>query len=330
MALPSLDKTWNFQTNQVVGGSVSALADARDAILKFKNALVTGGWTVWGSSDSVNAGNGDAVDRWSTVSNLVFGSSSNIRSWIVLKNTALNTEAALLLHLNDVAGGSTSTMTMTFSLVGFGLSNGGVNGSTTAAPTANSAWSWDCASRFPIGSQRTFTGTMHVMISSDLECTRVFFTDASYTVNIGYLFIDKAKNPASQWTYPVYTSSGLDSEATILYIVNLANGTRVTSKVNGITLALRTTGECIGNVANDNIADYLTAVDDASAIYPMMPIRLLCSTVGHRNWRKGEMFDIWWGSRLAATGDTYPATGKQFVQFYRIIVPWDTSTINLS
>ena len=77
--------------------------------------------------------------------------------------------------------------------------------------------------------------------------------------------------------------------------------------------------------------------DDSSNNYPMLPINIACNTVGHRHWLKGSVYDMWFGPHVDM-GTTYsePAKLKHFIQFDRLIFPWDGlvvpggSKINLS
>lgn len=328
MALPSLDKTWNFQVNQSCGNFVSVADDIKDFLLKLKNSLVALGWTVWGSSNSVNAGNGDGVDRWVTVANVVGANAGSPHSWIVLKNTALATNAAILI---DYSGGSTS-YSFSVSVTGFGAANSGVDGTNVLAPTGSGVYSYVAGVTFCLHqSNATFKCKLHVIASTDLECTRVFVTSALYPQNVGVFIIEKSKNPVVEWLYPVYTVT--TAFETRLNSNQLSDGGIVFSKQNSTSLVLRYTGEGIGNAngGSNNLADFQPVADDNSAgSFPMFPINILCSTVGHRNWRKGSVYDMWWGSYNVRQGTTYPSNGtKQFAQFGRIIVPWNGTDVEI-
>jgi len=70
----------------------------------------------------------------------------------------------------------------------------------------------------------------------------------------------------------------------------------------------------------------MTHQDDDTLEWPIMPIGLLSTTGMHRG-RKGALYDIWWGSTAAGSGNTYPEDGSnQFVQFGHLIFPWNGST----
>ena len=81
--MPTPIRTWTCDQNNAPSDQTSTGAQVKEALLTFKNALKTAGWTVAQSSDSSTA---DTSDNWSATSDIVFGTSAH--SWIVLKSPA--------------------------------------------------------------------------------------------------------------------------------------------------------------------------------------------------------------------------------------------------
>jgi hypothetical protein len=126
MSLPVPAKTWQFSHITVPAGT-TGLAELqhglRVAIVGAFIGFGTGAATVAGSSNSLAAGM-DAVNRWTTDVSLVWATSGNPHSWIVLN---FGGKYFLLLDLNAFGA---QQMSAYLSFAGF------TGGSTTARPTA--------------------------------------------------------------------------------------------------------------------------------------------------------------------------------------------------
>jgi hypothetical protein len=64
-------------------------------------------------------------------------------------------------------------------------------------------------------------------------------------------------------------------------------------------------------------------------LWPFYPIGIVGLAAGVRG-RCGSLFDIWWGSASAGSGNTYPLTGNTFAQIANMIVPWNGTTVQLA
>ena len=133
MALPSLEKTYEFLANQSFGGEDS-INDHRKGLLAIKDALISGSftapWTVAGSSDATTGGM-DAVDRWSLFTDLSWGETDVVaRSWIVFETTG---GRQLLVECRGSGGTSVKYLKLRSYNSAGGLFTGG---SSTARPTA--------------------------------------------------------------------------------------------------------------------------------------------------------------------------------------------------
>jgi hypothetical protein len=332
MPLPTLDKTWAFSVNNVCGNMINRDVDGQDAIYKMINALIAAGWVVVGSCDSLAYGNNDGVNRITAANKFVFGyGGAQVKSWIILKNAALAPNAMMCLW-GETWGAGGGAHELWFSTTGFGTAYGGTDGTTLLCPGGAAATTWKIYQGSLLWSNNAMQCTMHVMYSSDLECTRVIFTDASIIpsgIVIGYLAMEKAKEPSAAWTVPVFVTCVGNwvtyNNGQYLIPGQFGNGTFAGSKMGGTLLNLQYTGEGTTNkLLCENTG--LVTVDDASTGWPFFPVGLCCPTVGHRNWKKGKVYDLWWGSVGVLGGDTYPTTvgsKRKFVQINQLIFPWD-------
>jgi hypothetical protein len=324
--LPTLDKTWTFSVNNVVGNYAASYEDAKDFVYKLKVMLLSFGWTVRSSSNGAGAfGNEDGVDHVSSAANVVFGTGNH--TWIVLRNTGLAANAAICIDCYDPGWGG--NWRVYFSSTGFSLANGGVNGSATTCPTGAAATSWTVIADNSMHPLASFKATLHGMASTDGQCTRIICTYRAIGRPVtGYLAIERVKNPVSEWTVPIITH-GINntniSNGGGLYSTYLYNGANTGGKNGGTALSLYLTGETRFGVALMDDTS-IPLCDDAGVGWPMPSVGIACTTVGHRNWRKGEMYDMWWASYMQLTGTSYPETAGQkrkFMQFHRMILPWN-------
>ncbi len=106
--------------------------------------VAPGLWSVYGSSDSVAAGNGDLVDRWGATydpSKIVQAAAPNPHSWFALKSPSMNGVTFYLLISADSATTANATIIMakTAFAGGTNIANPTSADSWTMA-TAGSAW----------------------------------------------------------------------------------------------------------------------------------------------------------------------------------------------
>jgi hypothetical protein len=322
--LPTCDKTWTFSVNNVLGTMVTQPGDQKAFAYCLITQLIALGWVVDGSSNGTVAGNNDSINRILSVDNVVLAAAGVAHSWIVLRNSALAPEAAILITMQN----GNAYVGIKFATTGFGLSKGGANGTTTADPTAATATSWSVCDTLCPGTG-AFRVSLHIMVSSDRECTRIAVTWGAlhWTQIVSYAAIEKAKNPVAEWTVPVFTWGYSYDLFDMTYASLYGRGDLIQSKVGGTTLSLYPTSDAATNISLGNWT-ILPCADDTSTGLPFFPIGLACTTFGHRNWRKGQIYDMWWGSVYGAnTGDSYPSgpTGslKKFMHYSNFIVPWN-------
>jgi hypothetical protein len=334
--LPTLAKTWTFDTNNVVNTG-AILTNVQTATLGIKNAFKAAGWTVKGSSNGTVAAM-DGVDRWSVITDLVFGQSGSATSWIVLENAALaagHFQLCLRPFYRVVTGhyhygiNLTATSDVAFS-----------GGSTTAAPTSTTQFTLAGLD----SSGKTFPGQVYpgptayqivwnVEASSDLECTRMQVMCAGACVS--WWSFEKMKNPSSgmddhrNYVATVYNFAGTSGTGSNLpTIANFSDDCAwshcyVPSGASIVDRAPYLTCECC---ADEPIVDLLTAGDpEDSGAWPLCPIGVVSLNSPALSYgRIGELYDMWWGATTMITGSTHPGDGsKQFVKMGGLVIPWD-------
>jgi hypothetical protein len=169
-----------------------------------------------------------------TIDNLVWQLTGVARSWIVLKQTNIFSTFEICLDCYTNSVGNVAYAGVYVGLSGYGTTYGGTNGSTTTKPTAATEktliapYNYFCNG---IGNA-AFGSVMHVMQSTDGQCTRIILMYNGDPTTF-YLF-DKPKNPVAGWTNPciyfAYASTG-----SRLPLNTWNNGANVNAVIGGIT-----------------------------------------------------------------------------------------------
>jgi hypothetical protein len=331
MPAPAKLKVWQFNVNSAQYGAT--LAETMKAVMfKIKSSLIgfsTLPWSVVGSSNS-SASSMDGTDRWVTAANLVWNANASAHSWIVLKQTGLNTNCSICI---DLSNADTSVATVVVSPVnGFGTANGGTNGSNTTRPTAtdeivllnNSSWAF--------GSSNSLC-QVHCMQSTDGKCTRVILCVNGYHTAL-WIF-DSVNNAISGWTgtkaFFSVTASGTtttgleyyvfqDSSAYVYFRHSTTTGNFYLGSLGYVSTSFgRQNG---GKVAHDVLKEW-----------PFCPIYLWSETPYTRGYL-GNPYDLYWGSAThglsgaASSSTSYDLSGLPFgwVQIGHLIFPWPGSS----
>lgn len=342
MPMPSNVKTWRHVVNQRYAASGSVPNDYRNALFAMISAMspevpTSGCWTHVQSCDSVNinttpgSGTGAILSR----SNLIWNTSAGgtqIRSWIVLAQQGLGTNFQLLIECH-AGTGATSSFERFIRM--FACADGyNTNGTTTTRPTAigteitikDGSTTVTQPSGPMISSYTTYNSTfapvVHVMHSTDGECTRAIFC-AGGKSRAMYIF-DKQCNPTAGLS-PTFVL-GASAQSTDVSTLTIAEWNALT-KMQGANAALvytaYATSEGYGTAM---IPATLTAVsNEISGEWPLCPIGISSPTVGARG-RHGTLYDLWWGTTNQAEGTTYPSDGtKTHAQFGHLVFPWNGS-----
>lgn len=313
MALPTLEKTWQYAVNIAIGG-IGVDDDNADTIFKIKEALIGlagGQWSVAASSNGTTA---DLTDNWASAADVVWADDPSDHSWIVFEN---NFTGVQLCFDCDDSPTTTEFGTVevspdgSYDLTGLTPDN---KPSATVAFGVGPAAEWG-------GADVGWSGKAHVMCSTDGECTRIIICRSNSAV--GFWFVDKARNPQAGWTYPhmlCVFGDDISSEKSTYYYFNQV----------AATLGYLDSDYCSFHATSEGYYNTMlgqspagTNADSQTGGWLMCPIGLACVEAAQFG-RKGELFDMWWGSTTRSTGDTYPSDGSyQFVQIGDLILPWN-------
>lgn len=325
MSLPTLVKTWLGSYNNQITAQGSQILTNQTLMLAIKNQLLAFGSNpavVLYSCNSVTAGTaGDGVDRWTTAANLVWNTSTNVKSWMILKQAGASSNYQICIYLE---GGNSTGVALTLVT---SPSAGFTGGTTTARPTAtdeivnSSVVAWG-------GVNGNVSVRWSVQQSDDGQCTRILLCTAGAVSSLwGW---EKIQNPVSGLSIPVLsymiTTLSLTSlcgvaSSQVKFRAGSTNG-NIIMQVEADTTALGPADTAYGNAANQ-----------LSGEWPMWPIGVASGTSGITG-RHGSMFDMWLGSNTRVTGDRYPDASPgpagQFAQFTNIIIPWNQGPVNLT
>lgn len=338
MSLPTKTKTWQYNVNQTVGGTGNYTNDYRTLLLAIKNSLKGFGSTPWivvGSSNGVAAGL-DGVDRWASTADIVGNSPGAAHSWMVLKQTGIGANFQLLID----CGAVTSPSTLQIVRLSVSPIAGYTGGTISAAPTATDQhWYGMNFSSFAGGltagdtilgqMNSPWTGKLHIMQSSDGQCTRVILMN---TNSMPLLWIiDKVGQPVSNvnWSVPyVMTLHGDNNNIDVgIYTQYFRSGANasVQSSIQGGSPALAKmymTTEC---VSQTELGTTQTFANDLDGAWPINSVGMFCPAGTGTRGRHGVFQDLWCGS-VTNRNAAYPAdTTRQFVQFRDLIMPWNGS-----
>jgi hypothetical protein len=327
MAVPAQSKTWQFNVNQSMAATGTVIGNMRAILRTIKNSMTAFGtlpWTVSGSSDATTSGM-DGTDRWSADNKLIW-SGTVAFSWIVLRQTGVAAKYEILIALNITNANGAQLSAYMSSSAGFGVANGGTDGSTTTRPTATDEVTL-LSGIWADNTGGNLSYKLHVQQSTDGQCTRALLCTSGKTVSF-WLF-DKPANPISAWTHPaIGCVAGSANSAASICLYTQFNDTALIGfrqgSTNG-TLFCATTFNALSC-----IGEQLSVANDLSSDWGFYPITFVSATVGLRG-KWGEVFDLYWGQSTGLTGgDQYDGSGsKTWTYFECFNIPWDGSTTAL-
>lgn len=337
MTVPTKTKTWQFNVNQTILWQSTQTATIKALLLAIKNGLKgfsTLPWTVVGSSNSVAAGL-DAVDRWSTVSNIVFAADGVAHSWIVLKQTGLDTNFQLLIECSTTLPGSDIGGRVYMS-----PSAGFTGGSITARPTATDEVGVGNGTNGTFGywgvTSSSYALQLHMMQSTDGQATRIILTQADPLTTFApictlFACFEKLADAVTNYTIPVvgmwYGQLGTSNTLTSTILFNTSAGSEpLFSRVNAGNM--RGTMTVPGVAQSSGVGPvFFNFPNQLSNNWDMYPVGYYVPNTTSRRGRHGQFQDMWMGAFGQPFGMSYPNDGSlAFMQFGPLILPWDGST----
>lgn len=329
MAFPTLSKTPQFIRNYAIAATGAVLTTNRTIVKAFKdifinsafgwvdstNASITPSnmWAVRYSCDSVVAGvAGDGVDRWDAITDLVWANAGTAHSWIVLRQTAIDTNCEILISCEG-SNGNGSVLTIVLS-----PSAGFTGGTTTARPTATDEIVALSNNSFGGSSNTDANVKLHAIKSSDGQYWRIFCANGGQ-INTA-IIIEKAPALHSSWTHQGVCLVQGGSAATNVLTQNALNSSANFNARGASSMTMFLAGPAAAS-AQTNVT--ITSANDLSSEWPFIPQQLFSNTASNKGLH-GYLSDVWYGSTTVVSGSTAPTTGTQhqFVQLGSLIFPW--------
>lgn len=327
MPLATLTKTWEFCPNYAIAATGTALGTNRTVIKWLVDNMTTNTATLWRnasnalvtpsglatvdySCDSVTAGTkGDGVNRWDSITDLVWANNGVAHSWVVL--TLYGTSQMLISLEGAAVNGNTITLVIS-------PNAGFTGGTTTARPTAtderalinNTTWT---------GLSSDGSVKVHLIKSTDGQCWRFLFGNGNQVSTA--IILDKAVQFASpDWVNSlVGFAIGTVMGSNVLTNSNL-NNTASFLGFGDSAMAMFLAGPAYAG-AQANVTQ--NSANDLSGNWPFFGQELIANTASNRG-DHGYLNDVWYGSTATASGSTTPTTGTQhqFIQIGSLIFPW--------
>lgn len=355
MALPTISRTWQFINNVSLPMQGSAYATHRRLFWEFKNILTTFPTNPWVCVASSSAAAcvrlgvdalgppGPAYDLWGATydsskihwrANDTWGTYDGTlkHSWIVLRNTALDTTYDLCIDLWPSTTDHTTYNIKYFKMYvcrSYDLTG---SGSVTARPTPTAGYaeldlrngnldsyggwgsnpSWDVPFR------------IHGQMSTDGLGTRIILCSAH--VVVGFYAFDRIEGCTSSYiNNPVWACGRGDYTLwwsnTYGWLHDNAIQQYDASVVGAPGAALRYYLGCQG--MGGSAVPEAWAVNEVSTKWPMCPVDVIQDYATLRG-RMGYIKDLWWGPALSRPMTTIPNDGtRTMAHMGHLIFPWD-------
>jgi hypothetical protein len=352
-------RTWQFQLNQVVDVSTSTVTNPavndRSLMIGLVGSMLgrgswvdknngasasAGNWTVTSSCDGAGGatfGNNDGINYWDvagvlTASKLVWANPASNHSWIVLQQTGVSAKFEVLIDLR--VGGASTQATIIVSNAGFGVANGGTNGTATAAPTAVAGSFQSLITVTDWGGGGILGSMWHAQKTTNGSAFRFFIMRSNACV--GFYQFEIPDPVVAGWTAPWIAQAIGHSAATEQVQMTQLNGTNTYSRTAGGTIfassytqpASQTDTNMI-TFGGSGFGGAPLEIDDTD---PIHPIALYSATVNARNVN-GKIVDLYWANQpgitfLPLAGQTLPAGGPiQWARVGTLWVPWASGNI---
>lgn len=346
MSLPAIEKTWQFNVNNVYQDiSLNPdVDDAQELLLLIKAAFLgfaSNPWVIDYSCDGTTAGTpGDGVDRWLTIADIELSASEGIaHAWMVLRNPVTGME---ILWTMDASNNSARVMNIAWS-----PSSGFTGGTPTSNPSATDIiWLTRRIGSTP-STNRSYGVTQrgaaqrtawHMMHSTDGDVTILIFCIDNNTT--GFWYLGRPSDPVTGWVNPlVFLCIGKPETSTLTEAVDydhLMRGAdasdtcpRLTANVNNIAegCRLNVSTYCCNPGSNfttnvSTLGEAFGTVNEVTMEWDGYPHVLASITSGGRA-PIGQMYDI----RMASVGLQTGAHGTPTESLTRavfgaLIVPW--------
>lgn len=358
MTAPAHEKTWEFSVNNREVADGTTPVDNRDfygnvksMLYNIKEAMIGNGsytdkdgaaiggltvpWLVDQSSDQVTA---DFTDNWGAPSDLrsTTRGSAIAHSWIALTMQQLAGQQMHVLWNHEGFSGNDGAVMDCYIAVDDAPFGGGT---ITARPSAGAAELILCEGNtsglkhnFGAGQTIAHSGrefVWHFMQSSDGECCRILICHQGVPIAI-WLF-DTVKNPSAGWFTPFVAFMGqvADSNTTpVMKMTTFYDAANVGTLNGFVPFGAHLTSSSWKNTAQSRIYSHRNEVTKK---YDWSQIGVSSGDSGFVG-RHGILYDMFWGpvQPTGKQGGYYPDTGeRQWIQFGDIVVPWNSTKVQL-
>lgn len=337
---PVLERTWQFDVNNIIGGETTQAGGSDDApeyrknlILAVKNTMIgfaSNPWTVAGSASfDTGVGAMDAVDRWGGIVDIRWvDNRSAQRSWIVLENSVLGLQLVFDCYNSNNRDGYLADVFVTPVATPF------TGGSATARPTSAAeiqVLNGDTAGVGGVwgsGQEAVASNTsyaMHAMHSADGVATRIVAFIGG-TPCFWWLF-DRVEEAMGVLTNPwvvrmTQEDASISSSLTVQsnHLAPRAVGARNDGVAVNYYLAMP-----VSNTMNTNFHAEISSANPYDGRLPIPDVGVGSESGGWEGFH-GQLYDLWWATETTGyNGRGYPGSTNAQIQFGELVFPWDGS-----
>jgi hypothetical protein len=338
MPLPTLQKTWVFDTNNRIT-FVTVIAGTKELLFNIKQTLkLMTGMSVKGSSDGTTAAM-DAVDRWTTAATIgarTVNITTAATSWIVLTSSVMGVDICLsFIGVGDQQG------RVAYSVGGYSLA-----GTPTFHPTSTDQ-------QVPHGtltagsnlndSTASLDRLWHMAYASDGSCWWFFVVRNNLLVGSSLIMMQKASSTAvvapatfspATWAYGSGSATNADLQIALLCNINAVAGvqnpvSRANNGIGGGDVSIDHAAfalESFSNGTTPSLNNKYTFAPELQGGFLMQGLALH-SFKGVTRGKLCNVIDVWCSYAAATLGDTYPNDAtRQFIVLggtSGLVLPWD-------
>jgi hypothetical protein len=313
MALPTLERTYEFVVNQIEGGHASAAEDHRYALLKIHNTLRGFGsnpWTVHSSSDATTAGAGNNV---TVIGDITYSTGSH--TWIVWNVPSGGQLCFDYLSSQYYLARMYYSPESLFPVV------------TTPGARPTAVDEIDCIGYEHWLGYQTSVKPYKLHFIHDVAGGATIFMACVEGVPVQTWISMLCVDEVSGWDYPYFFFTNVGETATVMpSYAQLHDIHRCRAKVasGGLLFSGALTTEMTGD---NPIGQNVSIPNDFSGRVPMSPIGFASTAIGARG-RHARVPDLWFtNSGGVASGDTLEenagAPTFDFAVFGDLVVPWN-------
>jgi len=343
MPLPTLDKTWQHDTNNFFAADATPAGNTfvsrQQIIYQVISSLLgfaANAWVHVASSDGTTASS--VSNQITSSADIVWGTGGgSSRSWIVLRQAGLSSDFEVLFDFQETFDENGAMMHVTVAPDGFDLTGISVSNPPSASDGSHGVHTFETQYGGGDNNATILDTVVNAHMSNDGEVTRVFVRRNG--VHAASWRFEKLKDPEPSMTMPVIWNRSFAQtnnpgffeasifryyENTIFSFMQLIDGVSFTS-VEGY--------QTCDQVTSASLSEHMPSTNAFSGeeeLYDAGFATFDNATEG----AMGDLFDVWWTPVPGGSGndaDLYPSDGsRQFMRFTDMAFPWDGSVPTLA